>query len=152
MIRLVAEPTLGRLVTWLRLLGFDTTLVHRPPPAAPPGTVLLTRRRALAGRPGVLLITPDRWPDQLRQVLTELNLAPDPARRLSRCLICNHPVEPLARAAAVGLVPDHILHTAERLTRCPACGKVYWPGSHGQRAAALLARILGQNRPENDDA
>lgn len=147
MIRLVAEPTLGRLVTWLRLLGLDTGLVPRLPPAAPDQTVLLTRRRALAGRAEVLFIRSDHWPEQLRQVLTELGLRPDPAARFSRCLACNQPVSPLAREQTVGLVPDFIRETAEGFTRCPACAKIFWPGSHGQRAEALLASILEKTSP-----
>lgn len=147
MIHLVAEPTLGRLVTWLRLLGLDTRLVPRLPPATPPQTVLLTRRRSLAGRPGVIFIRHDHWPDQLRQVLAELDLRPDPAAFFSRCLACNQPVSPLAREQTVGLVPDFIRETAEGFTRCPACGKIFWPGSHGQRAEALLASILEKTSP-----
>ncbi|MCA1905572.1 MAG: Mut7-C RNAse domain-containing protein [Desulfarculus sp.] len=151
MIRLVAEPTLGRLVTWLRLLGLDTGLVPRLPPAAPPQTVLLTRRRALAGRPGVLFIRSDHWPEQLRQVLSELDLRPDPAARFSRCLACNELVRPLARDETVGLVPDFVRETAEGFTRCPACGKIYWPGSHGRRAEDLMAQILADLPGENSD-
>jgi uncharacterized protein with PIN domain len=152
MIRLVAEPTLGRLVTWLRLLGLDTGLVPRLPPAAPDQTVLLTRRRALAGRAGVLFIRSDHWPDQLRQVLSELDLRPDPALFFSRCLACNQPLSPLAREETLGLVPDYVRETAEGFTRCPGCGKVFWPGSHGQRAEALLASILKKPPPETDHA
>lgn len=152
MIRLVAEPTLGRLVTWLRLLGLDTRLVPRLPPAAPPQTVLLTRRRALAGRPGVILVPHDHWPEQLRQVLRELKLRPDPAARFSRCLACNALVHPLAREETAGLAPDYVRETAEGFTRCPGCGKIYWPGSHGQRAEALLAQILADTPWEKDHA
>ncbi|MBI4800523.1 MAG: hypothetical protein HY794_17685 [Desulfarculus sp.] len=144
---LLCERMLGRLATWLRILGYDTTLIERPPAMTPPGAVLLTRRQRLAGRPGVLLVVHDRLEDQLRQVLSDLGLRPHPDQWFSRCLACNRAVEPLERSAALGLVPDHTLATAPCFTRCPACGKVFWPGSHGQRAAqrieALLAGLPG---------
>lgn len=139
---LLCEGMLGRLATWLRILGYDAPLVGRPPAITPPGAVLLTRRRRLAGRPGVLLVAHDRLEDQLRQVLGELGLRPPPDQWLSRCLKCNRAVEPLERVQAAGLVPDHTLATAPSFTRCPGCGQVYWPGSHGQRVAQRIERLL----------
>jgi uncharacterized protein len=139
---LLTERMLGRLATWLRILGYDAPLTERPPAITPPGAVLLTRRRRLAGRPGVLLVAHDRLEDQLRQVLRELDLRPEPALFFSRCLMCNTMVEPLERRAALGLVPEYTLATAEGFSRCPRCGKVYWPGSHGRRAEERIKALL----------
>ncbi len=139
---LLTERMLGRLATWLRLLGYDTPLIERPPAFPPPGAVLLTRRQRLAGRPGVLLVAHDRLEDQLRQVLQELNLRPDPRLRFSRCLRCNLEVRPLQRQDAAGLVPDYTLATAPAFTRCPGCGQVFWPGSHGARAEERISALL----------
>jgi uncharacterized protein with PIN domain len=134
---------LGRLARWLRMLGWDAPLVDRPPPRPGPGEALLTRRASLAGRPGVVFVRFDRLEDQLRQVVAELGLRPDPERFFTRCLDCNLPVEPLPRSEAFGLVPEYILHTAESFTRCPGCGKAFWPGSHGARFREKLREILG---------
>ncbi|MBI5523434.1 MAG: hypothetical protein HY910_12460 [Desulfarculus sp.] len=139
---LLCERMLGRLATWLRILGYDAPLIERPPAMTPPGAVLLTRRQRLAGRSGVLLVSHDRLEDQLRQVLGELGLRPQPNQWFSRCLACNQAVEPLERSEALGLVPDHTLATAPGFTRCPACGKIFWPGSHGQRAAQRIEALL----------
>ena len=138
----LTERMLGRLARWLRLLGLDAPLIDRPPAKIPPGAVLLTRRRALAGRPGVIVMGADRVEEQLAQVMRELRLQPDRARLLSRCLDCNLPVHHISREEAAGLVADHTLNTAFSFTRCRRCGKVYWPGSHGQRARVLLEEIL----------
>lgn len=151
---LLTERMLGRLARWLRLLGYDAPLLERPPVRIPPGAALLTRRRRLAGRPGVFLVTADRLGDQLAQVVGELGLRPDPSRLFSRCLECNLPVEAMTREQAAGLVPDHTLATAPHFKRCPGCGRVYWPGSHGQRALDLLGLMLaadqaGPGRPES---
>ncbi len=140
--RFLVERTLGRLARWLRLLGWDAELVDRVPPAGQGGWVVLTRRRALAGRPGVVLVAADDWQTQLAQLIRELGLVPRPEMRFTRCLDCNQPVAPLEREQAMGLVPEHVLHTAPHFTRCRGCGKVYWPGSHGQRAEAELEAIL----------
>ncbi|MCF8044051.1 MAG: Mut7-C RNAse domain-containing protein [Desulfarculaceae bacterium] len=146
MSRLLCDSMLGHLARWLRLLGYDAPQPKRLPAQAAPGEALLTRRRAWQGRPGVVFILHDLMEDQLRQVLCELELTPDPSRFFSRCLDCNVPVQPLAREHAAGRVPDYILDTAEGFTHCPSCGKVFWPGSHGKRAQERLTAMLGQTQ------
>ena len=143
MSRLLCDSMLGRLARWLRLLGYDAPQPKRLPVQAAPGEMLLTRRRAWQGRPGVVFIRHDHLEDQLKQVLTDLELTPEPSQIFSRCLDCNVPVEPLAREDAAGRVPDYILDTAEGFTECPICGRVFWPGSHGKRAKERLNNILG---------
>jgi uncharacterized protein with PIN domain len=141
------DSMLGRLATWLRILGYYAPSLERPPVITPPGAWLLTRRQHLAGRAGVLLIRHDHLEDQLGQVLQELGLRPDPDQWFSRCLRCNRVVEPLERQAAQGQVPDYTLAIAEGFTRCPGCGKVYWPGSHGQRARERIQSLLASLPP-----
>ncbi|MBU2470525.1 MAG: Mut7-C RNAse domain-containing protein [Proteobacteria bacterium] len=140
----MCDSMLGRLARWLRLLGYDASVPKRIPAQAAPEEALLTRRKAWQGRPGVVFIAHDRLEDQLRQVLKELELTPEPRRFFSRCLDCNVLVHPLSREDAAGRVPDYILDTAEGFNQCPSCGKVFWPGSHGKRAGTYLTNVLGQ--------
>ena len=142
--RILVEPTLGRLARWLRLAGCDAPLVERTPPRPGPGQVLLTRRRAWAGRTGVLVVENDHLPAQLRQVVAWLGLSPGEGDWFSRCLDCNLAVEPLSRDQAAGLVPDYTWRHAREFVRCPGCGKVFWPGSHGRRARRLWEQMLGE--------
>lgn len=132
---------LGRLVTWLRILGLDTEEVDAPWARVPEGQVLLTRRTRLRGRPGVFFVAHDRLEDQLRQVVRGLGIKIDPARLFTRCLRCNSLVASITKQEAVDLVPEYTLHTAESFSQCPGCGRVYWPGSHGERALRLLDRL-----------
>ena len=143
--RLCCERMLGKLARWLRLLGEDAPLLDKPCLSLGQGEVLLTRRLSLQGRPGVLFIEHDRLEDQLRHVLSELKLTPDSGRFFRRCLDCNVPVEPLAREQAEGLVPDFTLETAESFTQCPNCKKIFWPGSHGERARDRIIKMLAPN-------
>ncbi|ADK85259.1 protein of unknown function DUF82 [Desulfarculus baarsii DSM 2075] len=136
--RILVDAMLGRLARWLRLLGLDATLLQRPPSQPPPDQLLLTRRVKLRGRRGVVFIEHDRLVDQLRQTvgLPGLNIRPEAF--FTRCLECNQPVRAIGRDQAAAVVADHVLMTAERFTQCPRCGKVFWPGSHGQRALEFL--------------
>jgi uncharacterized protein with PIN domain len=146
----LVERTLGRLARWLRLLGYDARLLERVPPSGQEGLIVLTRRRALAGKPGVVLVASDLVEEQLGQVLDELGLQPRPDQRFSRCLDCNRQVVVINKDEAMPHVPEHVLHTAPRFTRCPQCGKVFWPGSHGIRAGARLDKLLAGRRGQSN--
>ncbi|KMY65889.1 hypothetical protein AAU61_19880 [Desulfocarbo indianensis] len=140
--RFLVEQTLGRLARWLRLLGWEASLADKVPSFGRPGITILTRRRGLAQRPGVLCIESDQLAGQLKQVVHGLGLEIDPGLFFSRCLACGQEVTAISREEARGQVPDHVWHIAPRFTRCPGCGKIFWPGSHGARAQALLAEML----------
>lgn len=138
---LLADSMLARLARWLRLLGHDARILEKPPVRVPPGTLFFTRRTAWAHREGVVFISHDKIKDQIRQAVNSLPEAVGPGGLFSRCLECNEPVEPLDREKAVGRVPDFIGATAERFFICPKCQKVFWPGSHGQRASKMLGSL-----------
>lgn len=148
--RFLADAMVGRLAKWLRVLGYDT-LYHRDgddevllATAAAEGRVLLTRDTRLprASLPaGSLLIRSDRVEDQIREVLQAYDLRP--AAPGTRCLRCNTPLAPLPREAAAGRVPDFVLTRHAAFRTCPACRRVYWPGTHRTRMAEVLARLCG---------
>lgn len=138
----MVDSMLGRLATWLRLLGLDAPLVAKPPVRLGPGEVLLTRRVKLKGKPGVIFIAHDRLEDQLRQVVDELGIGIDYGMLFTRCVRCNVETLPISREQAVDQVPEHTLHTAESFTRCPECGQVFWPGTHRERARKFIERLM----------
>lgn len=144
--RFAADAMLGRLARWLRLLGFDTSFEAHVEDEA-------LVRRALAERRTVLTRDrrlPEEWTlvpvfvlraEDLRGQLGELGarfaLAAH-ARPFSRCNRCNAPLEPASEAHVAARVPPHVRATHRRFLRCPACGRVYWAGSHVARMRALL--------------
>jgi uncharacterized protein with PIN domain len=140
--QLICDRMLGRLARYLRMLGYAAPLVQEPPLRLAGEHFFLTRRRKLMGKPSVLFIEHDLIQDQLSQVLADLELSPDPALWLSRCLECNEEVEHIPREKAWGLVPDFTYHNAPGFTRCPNCQKIFWPGSHAKRAMARLEALL----------
>src|SRR5436305_1230809 len=79
--------------------------------------------------------------EQLRQVLTELGLRPDPDRLLGRCLRCNVPLTPLEAETARARVPPWVARTQETFRACPECGRVYWRGTHVQRMLSRLREM-----------
>jgi uncharacterized protein len=148
--RLLADAMLGALARWLRALDLD---VAYDPELDDPELVakavaeertILTRDRRLTERRlarNHLLIRSDDVDEQVRQVLDELGLQPDPARFLGRCLRCNTPLETVDAEAARARVPPWVARTHDTFRACPACGRVYWRGSHVERMAKRIERM-----------
>jgi uncharacterized protein len=146
--RLFADAMLGALARWLRVLGLDTAydpglddraLVAL---AAAEGRTILTRDRKLLERRLArdhLLVRSGRVAEQLRQVLDELALRPDPAGLFTRCLRCNTPLAPVDAATARQHVPPFVARTQESFRRCPGCGRYYWRATHVTRMERWLA-------------
>ncbi|MCS7178265.1 MAG: Mut7-C RNAse domain-containing protein [Anaerolineae bacterium] len=147
-LRLLADGMLGRLARWLRLLGYDTAYENHADDlelarrARAEGRILLTRDRALAARRGLrsLLIESEHVQEQVRQVVETLGPPPHPA--LSRCSLCNVPLEPATPRQVADRVPPYVLQTQRRFGVCPACRRVYWAGTHLQHMRRYLRSPL----------
>ena len=140
--RLVADASLGKLVTHLRLAGIDTLFdpgIPHPDRLARLShgeRTILTRchriRRALRSK-ALIFISNDNPAMQIRQVLSMLALKRSDLMPLSRCGRCNRLLEDASRSQLVGSVPEYILQTHKAFKRCMVCGKVFWAGSHAER-------------------
>lgn len=150
-LRFAAESTLGRLVKWLRLAGFDTVCEPGIPDARKlanhlgQGRIVLTRTERIykalnSGQ--VLLIKDNNVGDQFRQVIQSEGIKPASLEPFMRCSICNQILEPVGRDTARGLVPDYIWQTAAVFKRCKGCFRIYWPGSHARRVLLQLENWL----------
>ena len=150
--RFLADAILGRLARWLRVLGLDT----RYEPAIPDaqlvtianleGRVLLTRDRALLRdlRPlRAMEVTHDAPLAQVAEVVARLAIAP-PRELFTRCLPCNAPLGDVPADEAEKLLPPAARGLPGPVRRCPACGRVYWHGSHARRMRASLEHALGE--------
>ncbi len=140
---------LGALARWLRVLDFD--VAYDPALDDPDlvalavaeGRTILTRDRRLVERRlarNHLLIHSEQVEEQVRQVLEELRLRPDPARLLRRCLRCNHPLQPIPAEEARARVPPYVARTQDEFRVCPGCGRLYWRGTHVSRMSRWLER------------
>jgi uncharacterized protein with PIN domain len=155
--RFAVDRMLGRLATWLRLIGQDATygshlsglalLRH----ARAEGRTILTRDhrllRHLSGMPH-LFIESDHFRDQLRQVVATLGVDPF-VHTFTRCARCNAPVVPIPREAVGRRVPPYVFATQQHFVLCPECGRVYWPATHQEHARDEL-RGLGFRASRKD--
>lgn len=155
--RFLADQMLARLARWLRLLGYDCALVTEGKSdealvnfARQSGRILLTGARSLGAMyPDLVMTVPAentaaaageivrRWP---------LNF---PQTSFSRCSVCNVPVEPVSFNAVADRLPERVRERNLPMTRCPHCGRLYWPGGHVERLRQTFARELGIGSDES---
>ena len=148
----LADTMLGRLVRWLRILGYDTAYERHLPDEALIERVLrenrwfltrdgyLAKRRALRGRH--TLLTSDHLGDQLQQLSRELRLelCVD-ADTESRCAECNVILQPIPYEEAARCVPPFVAKQHAEFLHCPGCGRIYWPGTHWTRLLGQLEQL-----------
>jgi len=150
--KFLADSSLGRLSKWLRILGYDTLYWRVEADrsflrmAEKEGRAVLTRRKDVLARqhPGIVLfVENDRIEDQIVEVLGKLGLRPEPDRLFTVCLRCNEYLKEAKLEEVRPLVPEYVFRTQSDFRVCPKCHGVYWPGTHRERAMAMLERILG---------
>jgi len=150
-IRFVLDTHLGRLAQALRLLGFDTLYDRSRDDSelatisAAEGRILLTRDRGLLKRRIVshaYYIRSRKPQEQLLEVIRRFDLRQNSFRPFSRCLKCNLLLKGLSREEAAGKVPAQVLTIYTRFKRCPACGRIYWRGSHWEHMQKKLELLL----------
>lgn len=77
----------------------------------------------------------------MRQVVVALSLDVCPERMLTRCLLCNLPLENLASEEAYGRIPDYVAGSMFAFRGCRSCDKVYWAGTHRKRMEEVVSML-----------
>lgn len=139
--RFVLDVHLGKLAAYLRMLGFDTAYrnCYSDPElvriSSQQGRILLTRDRPLlmhnAVTYGYFLRATDSH-RQVEEVVRYFALA-ERFRPFARCMACNAVLEPVAKSEVAGSLPARTVELYDEFTRCSACRRVYWKGSHYRR-------------------
>ena len=148
--RFILDNHLGKLAASLRMLGFDTLYRNDyqddelAATAAAEQRILLTRDRRLLMRkviPRGYCVRPDDPQQQIRAVLHRYNLYRQ-VRPFQRCLRCNHPLQPVAKAEVFERLEPLTKLYFDEFSICPSCNQVYWEGSHYDTHAALIADLV----------
>ncbi len=149
--RFICDEMLGTLAKWLRILGFDTEYAKGMDDTAildkagNEGRILLTRdrelhERAIKRKISAMYLSNADLKEDLGEVLKEHR--PDPDLFMSRCTVCNTPIEEIEKEDAGGKVPDGVYERQERFWRCPKCGRYYWEGSHWENMREFLRPLV----------
>lgn len=145
--KFITDSSLGKLAKWMRILGYDTiyyrgiadrTFLRK---AEKEKRIVLTRKRDITQRshPGeIVVLHSDRVQEQIGEVIERFGIAPDPGKMFGICLACNEPLTGLPRETARARVPDYIFSHQKEFLSCRKCGRIYWPGSHRDRAMTQI--------------
>lgn len=146
MMKFIVTNELGRLVRWLRTLGYDTiyfTGLDKPGlflTALRDGRIILTRNKRIGKGTGIkiIFINYDDVAEQLKQVIKALKLKPSEKDLFSRCLICNELLGEISKEKIKNKVPPFVYKTQEEFSHCARCDKIFWRGTHFEKAKELL--------------
>ncbi len=140
---------LGRLATWLRILGYDTEYAT----SAKRGSVIIqalredriivTRNRRLPRPAGfkTVLLASEQIKEQIREVLKQLNMAPNCDMMFSRCTLCNQELTLVEKEKIKDRVPEYVAQTQNDFRLCPRCQRIYWQGTHWGNVRQTLAGL-----------
>lgn len=151
--RFILDTHLGRLAAYLRMLGFDARYQNFMDDeelanlSAQEERILLTRDRRLLMRKivhfGYCLRSLDSR-QQLSEVVKRFALD-DKIQPFQRCLRCNTPLQPVTKAEVLPQLEPLTQKYYDEFHRCPACGQIYWKGSHYQHMQDLIKTIHGRS-------
>jgi hypothetical protein len=153
--RFVLDTHLGKLAAHLRMLGFDS--VYRndcgdevlAQISAAEQRTLLSRDRGLLKRSIVThgyLVREAQPREQLVEVLRRFNLSGSVAP-FRRCLDCNTPLQAVPKGMISHRLPPETRKHYDEFQVCPSCNRLYWKGSHYQRMAVLIGRMIDSVNP-----
>jgi len=154
-IKFIVDVNVGKLVHWLRMMGYDALLFDGEDDgqmlriALEQERVILTkdsqflkRRLITGGKVKALFVGGDDSERQIKHVVETLHLDYQHSP-FTLCLIDNHPLVSIAKEHIKDRVPAHVYKTQEQYMECPSCHRVYWQGTHWEAMVRELDRFAG---------
>ncbi len=151
-VRFVLDTHLGRLASYLRMLGFDTLYRNEFADAelarisSRERRILLTKDRGLLKRNEVThgaFVRGIHPRAQLIEVLQRFDLV-GLINPFQRCIRCNGLMKPVRKEDVFGELPPRIRQEHDVFQRCEGCAQVYWRGSHYQRMQRFISQVLSE--------
>lgn len=150
--RFVLDTHLGRLATYLRMLGFDALYRNDYDDAEivrisrAESRIVLTRDRGLLMRNAVThgyWVRATRSEAQAVEVVRRFDLVRQ-ARPFTRCLVCNDELHAVPKEEVAARLLPKTREYFQDFSICDSCGRVYWNGSHYDRMRRTVERLLSQ--------
>jgi uncharacterized protein with PIN domain len=150
--RFVLDTHLGRLSSYLRMMGFDTlyrndyaddelaeTSQHEQ-------RILLTRDIGLLKRSLVVYGRFMRETNPRRQVIEVLRCYPLSAaiEPFRHCMKCNGLLQWVEKETIVDRLSYTTVEHYDDFRQCPDCEQVYWKGSHYNKMQSFLAEVMNE--------
>lgn len=154
--KFILDNHLGKLTTYLRLLGIDAG--YNPDfedadiaqIAAEQNRTVLTRDRGLLKRKVIqwgYCVRTNNPLSQLDEVTRQFQLAAY-FKPFTRCPRCNGQLEKVAKEAIIQHLLPLTRQYYDEFSRCSQCGQIYWKGSHFDRIKPIIQRFVIINDEE----
>ncbi len=153
--RFIGESNIYDVVKTMRALGLDVVEDSALSPseiidkALNEGRIILSSSRQLLKQKRVvhgIFIREGNRELQIQRIVDSLSLK-EICRPFSRCLLCNTPLERVAKEKAWERIPPGSRSRCDEFAGCPSCDKLYWRGTHYQKIKAKVDRILSAEFP-----
>ena len=149
-VKFIADVHLGKLVRYLRLLGFDT-LFDRDSDDNEIIDISVSGKRIILTRDRQLLknkrVTHGYWirsshpREQIREVVDRFDLRND-LKTFTRCMECNGILSEISKEEVSGDLLPNTRQYYQVFRRCADCGKIYWEGSHFENMKKEIRNLL----------
>ena len=147
--KFVADVHLGRLARYLRMMGFDVLYKNDFDDNEIVRLSLSERRAILTRDRGILKrneVTHGYWirsikvKEQVIEVIKRFDLKNN-IKEFSRCINCNSALESIPKSKIIAELPPKVSKSQESFSRCPACKKNYWKGTHHQKMLSFIQSV-----------
>ena len=147
----VLDTHLGRLASYLRMMGFDTLYRNDYPDdelayvSNSENRILLTRDVGLLKRSLVIYghymreIKPKK---RIIEVIRKYDLL-EQATPFKHCLKCNGGLHEVDKDVISNQLEHQTAQYYDVFYQCDVCGKVYWKGSHYTKMQAFIENVMG---------
>jgi uncharacterized protein with PIN domain len=149
-LKFIIDCNAGKLVKWLRMLGYNTVFFDGGDDAEIVYTALcqnriivtrdtgiVKRRLITSGKVRAVLLTSEIPEVQVGQLLSTLDISVC-FTPFTRCLECNVLLEEREKEAIKERIPPYVYKIQDDFMECPSCRRIYWKGTHWQ---AMMDKI-----------
>ena len=151
--KFIVDHNVGKLVKWLRMMGYDTlfftgdddwqmvmTALNESRVILTRDTQVMCRGVIASGRLKAILIVSDVPEQQIQQVIKALHLDTK-SGLFTLCMEDNQPLKEIDKEQARGRVPNHVFETQGKYVECPQCHRIYWKGTHWKAMLGNLEKL-----------
>ncbi len=147
--KFIADVHLGKLARYLRMMGFDVIYKNNYKDDEIVTLSLIETRAILTRDRGILKrseVTHGYWlrstkiKEQIIEVLKRFDLR-NIIEEFSRCLDCNTMLKLISKSEIINELPPKVSKSQTEFSRCPACKKLYWKGTHHQKMLSFIQSV-----------
>jgi uncharacterized protein with PIN domain len=135
--RFICDSTLGKLIKYLRVLGFDTVsisnldMLNKYKNPADPALLFTKRTKTISYQP-TIFVQSNRIHEQIKEIENSIKPFINDKDFMTRCIECNTILECTKKEDIEARIPEYIYHHQEEFKVCPSCKKIYWEGTHAE--------------------